>query len=203
MLIVGIVGGTSSGKTAIAREVADRLADHRVVLLPQDSYYKDASDLPEEERLKQNFDHPDSVDFDLLVRHLKDLKAGKKIEQPMYSYVTCLRSEDTLVLEPGECVIVEGILVFSHPELLELLDVKVFVDVDADDRLLRLIKRDVVKRGRTIEQVMDRYEHLQKPMHQQFVEPGRKLADIIIPRGKRNKIGIDVLVGYLSDCLGK
>lgn len=201
MVVIGVAGGTGSGKSAIVREVVERLPRDQVAVLPADSYYKDLAYLPEKEREKINFDHPDSIDFDLLISQLADLKRGIAVQQPVYSYLTCLRSQDTLTVSPASIIFVEGILIFANQELCDLLDVKVFVDVDADERLIRLIKRDTAKRGRTMEDVLMRYENVLKPMHAQFVEPGRHIADIIIPRGKRNKIAIDMLVQYIQNII--
>lgn len=203
MLVVGFAGGTGSGKTGIVREITENLSGYSIAVLPQDSYYKDSASIPPEERSKINFDHPDSIEFDLLIQHLIDLENGKKIEQPIYTYQTALRSQETITVEPADVIILEGILLFTNSVLRELMNVKVFVDVDADDRLLRLIKRDTVKRSRTVEEVTKRYEEVLKPMHTQFIEPSKQYADIIIPRGKRNKVAIDMLTRYLESYLIK
>ena len=198
MLIIGIAGGTGSGKTTVVRKIIEQLPAGEVAVLPQDSYYRDASDLPLEERLKINFDHPDSVEFELLIKHVKDLKAGKSIEQPIYSYVTCTRTEETIRVNPSEVVIIEGILVLTHPKLRDLMDMKVFVDADADDRLMRVIKRDIVERGRSVDRVMERYECTVKPMHEQFIEPSKRYADLIVPQGGNNQVAINLLTQHIA-----
>jgi uridine kinase len=198
MLIIGIAGGTGSGKTTVVRKIIERLPKGEVAVLPQDSYYRDNADLPLEERQEINFDHPRSVEFELLVEHLKQLREGKTIDQPIYSYLTCLRSEETIKVDPKEVVIVEGILALTQPELRDLMDIKVFVDCDADDRLNRVIKRDIVERGRSVNKVLDRYEKTVKPMHLQFIEPTKRYADIIVPQGGNNIVAIDILTHYIE-----
>lgn len=202
MLIIGIAGGTGSGKTTVVRKIIEQLPKGEVAVLPQDSYYRDASEKPLEERLEMNFDHPDSVEFELLVKHVRDLKAGKSIEQPIYSYVTCTRAAETILVKPSEVVIVEGILVLTNPKLRDLMDMKIFVDADADDRLMRVIKRDIVERGRSIDRVMERYECTVKPMHEQFIEPSKRYADVIVPQGGNNQVAIDLLTMYIAKELG-
>lgn len=201
MLIIGIAGGTGSGKTTVVRKIMERLPQGEVVILPQDSYYRDSSHLPLEERLEINFDHPDSIEFELLVRHLKELKKGKTIEQPIYSYLTCTRSSETISIKPSLVIIVEGILVLTNPELRKMIDLKVFVDTDADDRLIRVINRDIIERGRSVNKVIERYECTVKPMHLQFIEPSKRFADIIIPQGGNNHIAIDILTKYIENNL--
>ena len=202
MLIIGIAGGTGSGKTTVVNKLRTALRDEKIVIIPQDSYYKDCSHLSEEEKSVYNFDHPDSVDFDLLINHLETLKSGKGVDQPVYSYVTCCRSiVDTVRVEPAEIIIVEGILIFTNKSLLKMLDLKVFVDADADDRLGRVICRDIVERGKTVQQVLDRYQLTVKPMHNQFIEPSKKFADIVIPQGGNNKVAIDVLLARIEKAL--
>lgn len=203
MLIIGIVGGTGSGKTTVVKKIRERLPENEVVILPQDSYYKDSSDKPLEERLEMNFDHPDSIEWELLVQHLKELKEGRQIEQPIYSYLTCTRASETIPIKPCKVVIVEGILVLTNPELRELLNLKVFVDADADDRLIRVINRDIVERGRSVNKVMERYELTVKPMHEQFIEPTKRFANIIVPQGGNNHIAIDILTKFILDFLDK
>jgi len=203
MLIIGIAGGTGSGKTTVVRKIIERLPMGEVVILPQDSYYRDSSHLPLEKRLEINFDHPDSIEFELLVKHLKKLKEGKTIEQPIYSYLTCTRSSETIPIKPCHVIIVEGILVLTNPELREMMDLKVFVDADADDRLIRVINRDIIERGRSINKVMERYECTVKPMHLQFIEPSKRFADLIIPQGGNNHIAIDILTKYIENNLEK
>lgn len=201
MLIIGIAGGTGSGKTTVVKKIQERLPDNEVVILPQDSYYKDSSHKPLEERLEMNFDHPDSIEWELLVEHLKKLKKGQNVEQPIYSYLTCTRAQETIPISPCKVVIVEGILVLTNPELRKLLDLKVFVDADADDRLIRVINRDIVERGRSVNKVMERYELTVKPMHEQFIEPTKRFANIIVPQGGNNHIAIDILTKFILDFL--
>jgi len=201
MLIIGIAGGTGSGKTTVVRKILQRLPQGEVVILPQDSYYRDSAHLPLEERLEINFDHPDSIEFELLVKHLKELKKGKTIEQPIYSYLTCTRSSETIPIKPCHVIIVEGILVLTNPELRKMMDLKVFVDADADDRLIRVINRDIIERGRSVNKVMERYECTVKPMHLQFIEPSKRFADLIIPQGGNNHIAIDILTKYIENNL--
>jgi uridine kinase len=201
MLIIGIAGGTGSGKTTVVRKITERLPAGEVAILPQDSYYRDSSHLPLEERLEINFDHPASIEFELLTKHLKELKKGHPIQQPIYSYLTCTRSEETVPVNPCKVIIVEGILILSNPELRKLMDLKIFVDADADDRLIRVINRDIVERGRSVNKVMERYECTVKPMHLQFIEPTKRFADIIVPQGGNNHIAIDILTKYIENNL--
>lgn len=201
MLIIGIAGGTGSGKTTVVRKILERLPAGEVAILPQDSYYKDSGHLPLEDRLEINFDHPDSIEFELLTKHLKELRKGRNINQPIYSYLTCTRATETIEVKPCHVIIVEGILVLTNPELRKLMDLKVFVDADADDRLIRVIKRDIIERGRSVDKVMDRYEKTLKPMHLQFIEPTKRFADIIIPQGGNNHIAIDILTKYILNNL--
>lgn len=201
MLIIGIAGGTGSGKTTVVKKLINTLPKDEVVVIPQDSYYKDSSHLPIEERLELNFDHPDSIDFKLLVEHVKQLKKGQGIEQPIYSYLTCSRSAETIPIEPKHVIIVEGILIFCSPELRKLFDVRIFVDADPDDRLSRVICRDIMERGRSVDKVLERYEKTVKPMHLQFIEPTKRYADIIIPQGGHNDIAIDILVTAIEKAL--
>ncbi len=201
MLIIGIAGGSGSGKTTVVKALTDQLKE-RVVVIPQDSYYKDSSHLPMEERQKVNFDHPDSIDFDLLIQHLKDLKAGKSIEQPVYSYITCSRSQtETVTVNPAEVIIVEGILIFCCAELRAQMDIKIFVDADDDDRLMRVMARDIIERGKTVETVIQRYSRTVKPMFLQFIEPSKRYADVIIPQGGHNKVAIDVIAATIEKSL--
>ena len=204
MLIIGIAGGTGSGKTTVVQKITGLLKKEEVVVIPQDSYYKDNSHLSMEERQEQNFDHPDSVDFDLLIRHLNELKQGRSIEQPVYSYITCSRSRtETVHVDPAHIIIVEGILIFTCPELRRMLDMRVFVDADADDRLSRVISRDIVERGKSVEKVLSRYEKTVKPMHLQFIEPSKRYADIIVPQGGHNRVAVDILMAAIEKALEK
>lgn len=198
MLVIGIAGGSGSGKTTVVRSLVERL-EEKVTVIPQDSYYKDSSHLTEEEKRNQNFDHPDSIDFELLCSQLSDLKNGKTVEQPVYSYITCSRSKtETVSVEPSDVIIVEGILIFTCPELRDQMDIKLFVDADDDDRLMRVMSRDIVKRGKTVDWVIERYTKTVKPMYLQFIEPSKRYADIIIPQGGHNKVAIDVIAATIE-----
>lgn len=203
MLTVGIAGGTGSGKTTVVRKVMEAFPNNEVVVIPQDSYYRDNSGIPLSERQLINFDHPSSVEFSLLTAHLKELKQGKSIKMPVYSYLTCLRSEETVTIAPSRVVIVEGILILTDPDLRDMLDIKVFVDADADDRLGRVIQRDIVERGRTLMMVLERYHQTVKPSHLQFIEPSKRYADIIIPGGGENQVGIEMLISVIEKHLLK
>ena len=198
MLIIGIAGGTGSGKTTVVRKIIQSLPEGEVTVIPQDSYYRDNSNFPLEERLKLNFDEPAAIEFELLVNQLKDLKAGKPVEQPIYSYLTCTRSKETIPIQPRDVIIVEGILILCDEELRNMMDMKVFVDADADDRLIRVINRDIIERGRTVEMVIDRYEKVLKPMHLQHIEPTKRYADLIIPQGGNNLVAIDILTNFIA-----
>jgi uridine kinase len=198
MLTIGIAGGTGSGKTTVVKKIMESLPEGEVVLLPQDSYYKDSSHVPVEERQNINFDHPDAYDWPLLIEQIKALKSGHAVEQPVYSYITCTRQKETIHIEPREVIIIEGILALCDPELRAQMDLKVFVDADSDDRLIRVIQRDVLERNRTAEAVMARYTRVLKPMHLQFIEPSKRYADIIIPEGGNNAVAINLLRMYIE-----
>ena len=201
MLVIGIAGGSGSGKTTVVNAIVSQLKD-RVVVIPQDSYYKDSSHLPLEARQQINFDHPDAIDFELLCQQLKDLKEGKTIEQPVYSYITCSRSKnETITVSPADVVIIEGILVFTCKELRAQMDIKIFVDADDDDRLMRVMARDIIERGKTVETVIERYTKTVKPMYLQFIEPSKRYADIVIPQGGHNKVAIDVISNTIEKYL--
>ena len=191
-------GGTGSGKTTVVRKIVESLPAGEVVLLPQDSYYKDSSHVPVEERQNINFDHPDAFEWSLLSKHVMMLKEGKSIEQPTYSYLTCTRQPETIHIEPREVVIIEGILALCDKKLRNIMDLKIFVDADPDERLIRVIQRDVIERGRTAEAVMERYTRVLKPMHLQFIEPCKRYADLIVPEGGSNKVAIDILTMYIK-----
>ncbi len=203
MLIVGIAGGTGSGKTTVVSKLMKEFPNGEVVVIPQDAYYRDNSHIPLEDRQKINFDHPDSLEFQLLIKHLRALKKGKAIEMPVYSYLTCLRSKETITIRPAKVVLVEGILILADQELRNMMNIKVFVDADADDRLGRVIQRDIVERGRSLLVVLQRYYDTVKPSHLQFIEPSKRYADIIIPGGGENEIGINVLVSIIEKYLKK
>jgi len=198
MLIVGIAGGTGSGKTTVVRKVMERLHNKDVIVVPQDAYYKDNGHIPLEERQRINFDHPDSLEFTLLIDHLEKLRNGQNIEMPVYSYLTCLRSRETIMVRPARVVLVEGIMILCDSDLRKMLDIKVFVDADADDRLGRVIQRDIIERGRSVLMVLERYHDTVKPSHLQFIEPSKRYADIIIPGGGENQVGIDVLASIIE-----
>ena len=198
MITIGIAGGTGSGKTTVVRKIVNSLAPGEVVLLPQDSYYKDSSHVPAELRQQINFDHPDAFDWPLLLQHIQMLKEGKSIEQPVYHYQTSSRLAETIHVEPRPVIIIEGILALCDPGLRNMMDLKIFVDADPDERLIRVIQRDVVERGRTAEAVMERYTRVLKPMHQQFIEPTKRYADLIIPEGGSNEIAIHILKMYIT-----
>ena len=198
MLIVGIAGGTGSGKTTVVNKIIGKLPEGEVVVVPQDSYYKDNSHLPIEQRQEINFDHPGSIEFPLLINHLKRLKNGEIINMPIYSYLTCTRADETVKLHPKHVVIVEGIMILTNKKLREMIDIRVFVDADADDRLARVVKRDIIERGRSVDKVLERYEKTVKPMHLQFIEPSKRFADIIVPQGGNNKVAINILTSIIE-----
>lgn len=198
MLIIGIAGGTGSGKTTVVNRIMSSFPAGEVAVIPQDSYYKDSSHIPPEERSKINFDEPDAIEWSLLVEHLVMLKKGHSIEMPTYSYLTCTRQQETVHVEPCDVVIVEGILVLTDPILRQMMDVKCFVDADADERLIRVIARDCIERGRTPQMVIDRYEGVLKPMHCLYIEPSKRFADLIIPQGGTNAVAIGLLTDYID-----
>jgi len=201
MLIIGIAGGTGSGKTTVVNQIIKQLPTDEVCVISQDSYYNETVNLSYEERSKINFDHPRAIDFDLIVKHLKKLKSGKTIEQPVYSFVTHNRTSDTIKTHPRKVVIVEGILILNNKALRELFDIKIFVHADTDERLVRRIRRDITERGRDIDEVLNRYQDTLKPMHLQFIEPTKNFADIIIPNNKHNTVAIDVVRTVINDRL--
>ncbi len=202
MLVIGIAGGSGSGKTTVVKAIIDQLHDKRVVVIPQDSYYKDSSDLSDEEKRNTNFDHPDAIDWDLLCGQLSELKQGKTIQQPVYSYISCSRSKtETVTVEPADVIIIEGILIFTCKQLREQMDIKIFVDADDDDRLMRVMARDISERGKDVHWVIERYSRTVKPMYLQFIEPSKRYADIIIPQGGHNKVAIDVITATIEKSL--
>ena len=200
MLIIGIAGGSGSGKTTVVKRLKRTFKD-RIVVIPQDSYYKDCSHLTEEEKKVYNFDHPNAIDFDLLCAQLEQIRNGKSIEQPVYSYITCERSKtETVHVEPADIILVEGILIFTCQKLMKQMDIKVFVDAD-DDRLSRIMQRDIEERGKDVAAVIKRYNDLVKPMHLQFIAPSKRYADIIIPQGGHNHVAINILLATIEKAL--
>lgn len=198
MLVIGIAGGSGSGKTTVVKAITSHLKE-KVVVIPQDSYYKDSSNLTEEEKRVHNFDHPDSIDWELLCKHLSELKQGKTIQQPVYSYITCSRSEtETVTVKPAEVIIIEGILIFTCKKLRDQLDIRLFVDADDDDRLMRVMARDINERGKDVNWVIERYSRTVKPMYLEFIEPSKRYADVIIPQGGHNKVAIDVIMATIE-----
>ena len=203
MIIIGIAGGTGSGKTTVVKSIVESLKADEVAILPLDSYYKDSSHVPVEERQNINFDHPNAFDWKLLSEHVEMLREGKAIEQPIYSYLTCTRQAETVHVEPRKVVIIEGILALSDKRLCRQMDLKIFVDADPDERLIRVIQRDVMERGRTAEAVMDRYVKVLKPMHLEFIEPAKRYADLIVPLGGHNRKAIEILKMYIEKIVGR
>ena len=201
MLIIGIAGGTGCGKTTVVNTILNELPEGEVGVISQDSYYKDTSHLSYEERVQINFDHPRSIDFELLTEHLKELKQGNSIDQPVYSFVKHNRTGDTINTKPRKVMIVEGILILTNPEIRELFDIKIFVHADSDERLIRRLKRDITERGRDINEVLTRYQTTLKPMHQQFIEPMKEYADIIIPNNKYNTVAVDIVKTIINERL--
>ncbi|GAB6279276.1 MAG TPA: uridine kinase [Bacteroidales bacterium] len=202
MLTIGIAGGSGSGKTTVVKKITRLLPPDSVSVLSQDAYYFDNSHLSAEERAKINFDHPSSIEFSLLNRHLDLLMEGKEIPMPIYSYLTCGRAKETITIYPRKVIIIEGILILTDPDLRSRLDVKVFVDAAPDERLMRIIQRDLVERGRSLQQVLEHYQNFVKPMHEQFIEPTKRFADIIVPQGGENHVAIRLLTAQIKERLG-
>ncbi len=201
MLIIGIAGGTGSGKTTVVKQIINELPNQDVTVISQDSYYKETNNLTYEERTKINFDHPRAIDFKLLVQHLVMLRAGDPIEQPIYSFAAHNRTKDTLTTHPSKVIIVEGILIFSKKKVRDLLDIKVFVHADSDERLIRRLRRDIQERSRDMDEVLLRYQETLKPMHDQFIEPMKEYADIIIPNNKYNTVAVDIVRTIINERL--
>ncbi len=199
-IVIGITGGSGSGKTTVVKKILDFFPGNEVAVISQDAYYRDNSHLSLEERRKINFDHPNSIEFELLVKHIEALKKGQTIEEPTYDYVTSSRQQKTTKIEPRHIVIVEGILLFTDAQIRNLCNIKVYVDADSDDRLIRIIERDMLERGRSAQDVINRYQ-IVKAMHEQFIEPTKRFADLIIPQGGENHIAIDVLVSMIQQKL--
>ncbi len=202
MTIIGIAGGTGSGKTTVTRKIVQALPPCHVAVVPLDSYYNDTSHMTDEERHAINFDHPDAFDWKLLTRHINDLREGRAVRQPTYSYIECNRQEETILVEPRPVIIIEGIMALLNKRLRDMMDLKIYVDADPDLRLIRNIRRDVRERGRTVDMVIDRYLEVLKPMHEQFIEPTKKYADLIIPEGGKNATGISILRRYIASVVG-
>lgn len=200
-LIIGVAGGSGSGKTTVVNHIKHTLGKDQLLLLEHDLYYRDLKHLPFEERIKQNFDHPASLETELLIRHINALIKGYPIELPQYDFANHVRKEETKTVTPLKVILVDGILIFSEPELLKLMDVKIFVDTDGDIRLLRRLKRDINERGRSVESVMEQYQKFVRPMHLEFVQPSKRYADIIIPRGGKNKVALDMVIALINDKL--
>ena len=198
MLIIGIAGGSGSGKSTVVRHLTRHLPKEAVTIIPQDAYYKDNGHKSADERARINFDHPNSIEWSLLIKQLEVLRSGQPVEMPIYSYVTCARAKETIPVHPSRVIIVEGILILTNPRLRSKMDIKVFVDADADDRLMRIIHRDIEERGRSFQQVLEHYEDFVKPMHLQFIEPTKRYADIIVPQGGQNKVAIDILASRIK-----
>lgn len=201
MLIIGIAGGTGSGKTTVVRRIIDSLPKDEVAVMPQDCYYNDNHHIPLEERLKMNYDEPAAIEWELLCKHLNELKHGKTIDMPTYDFITCSRLNKTVTVLPREVVVVEGILVLTDKNLRDMMDVKVFVDADADERLIRVIHRDCIERGRTPQMVIDRYVDTLKPMHELYIEPSKRYADLIVPQGGHNRVAVKLLTDYIRSLL--
>ncbi|UII78988.1 uridine kinase [Flagellimonas sp. CMM7] len=202
MLILGIAGGTGCGKTTVVNQIVDELPENEVGVISQDSYYNDLSHLTKEERGKVNFDHPNSIDFDLLISHLDQLRQGKSINKPIYSFVEETRLDETILTPPRKVMIVEGILVLSNPQLRNMFDIKIYVHADSDERLIRRLQRDIKERGHDLEKALTRYQTAVKPMHQQFIEPSKEFADIIIPNNHYNTVAVDMVRTIINDRLG-
>jgi len=199
--LIGIAGGTGSGKTTVANAIAKRVGEERIAILSHDSYYRDFVDLPKDILDRQNFDHPDSLESELLVRHIKALKQGMVVETPIYDFKVHRRAAETRRVEPRKVILVDGILIYAEPELRKLFDVKIYVDTDADIRFIRRLKRDIAERGRTVESVVKQYESTVRPMHMEFVEPSKRYADLIVPEGGENMVALDFLFARLRELL--
>ena len=201
MLIIGIGGGTGCGKTTVVNQIIGELDDEEVGVISQDSYYKDLSHLSYDERVKINFDHPRAIDFHLLGQHLEELKKGNPIEQPVYSFTEHNRTSETVTTHPRKVMIVEGILIMTNPEIRDMFDIRIFVHADSDERLIRRLKRDINERGRDLEEVLHRYQTTLKPMHDQFIEPTKEFADIIIPNNKYNTVAVEIVRSIITEKL--
>ncbi len=203
MLIIGIAGGTGCGKTTVVNQIINELPENEVCVISQDSYYKDTSHLTYDERVKINFDHPQSIDFDLFIEHLAALRRGETIQQPVYSFAEHNRTGQTIATKPSKVIIVEGILILTNPKIRDMFDIKIYVQTDSDERLIRRLKRDIVERGRDMDEVLDRYQNTLKPMHQQFIDPTKEFADLIIPNNQYNNVAVDVLRTIIKERLNE
>ncbi len=203
MIIIGIAGGTGSGKTTVVRKIVEALPVNTVAVIPQDSYYKSQWDVPEEKRKHTNFDHPDAFEWPLLAHQIEELRNGRAIEQPTYSYITCTRQKETVHVEPHDVIIVEGIMALYDRKLRDLMDLKIFVDAEPDERLLRVIERDIAERGHPLEMLIGKYRSILKPMHDEFIEPTKQYADIIIPNGGENARAVAMMQMYILSALIK
>lgn len=201
MIIIGIAGGTGSGKTTVVKRISEYFSENDVAILPLDAYYKDSSHISVEERRAINFDHPNAIEYPLISQHIQELKEGKTIPCPIYSYITCTRDEKTIPVKPAHVVIVEGILSLTDDQLRNAMDVKIYVDCEADLRLMRVISRDTKERGRDAETVMKRYLETVRPMHEQFIEPTKRYADIIVPKGGHNKVAVNMVINFIEKAL--
>ena len=203
MLVIGIAGGTGCGKTTVVNQIIEELPNEEVGVISQDSYYNDLSHLTLEERRKTNFDHPNSIDFKLLAQHLSELKAGKSFQQPVYSFLECNRTKDFVPTHPRKVMIIEGILIFTNPKIRDMLDIKIYVHADSDERLIRRLKRDVNERGWSLDDTINKYQTILKPMHDQFIEPTKEFADIIIPNNKYNTVAVDIVRSIVNEKLAE
>lgn len=200
-IVFGVAGGTASGKTTVARHILDQVGAHRIAYLPHDAYYRDMSHLPPEERARQNYDHPDALESDLLARHIRELRGGHAVRLPVYSFADYTRKLETVTVEPAPVILVDGILIFAEPELRALMDIKIFVDTDADIRLIRRLERDTRERGRTLSSTIFQYLDTVRPMDLEFVQPSRRYADIILPGGGQNRVAVEMVVARLQAIL--
>lgn len=201
MLIIGVAGGTGSGKTTVVDQIVSEIPKGDVSVISQDSYYRDTSHLSYEERVKINFDHPKAIDFELMEQQLLDLREGKTIQQPIYSFIEHNRTKESIPIKPTKVLIVEGILIFTHPEIRKLLDIKLYIHADSDERLIRRLKRDIMERGRDLNEVLNRYQSTLKPMHQEFIEPTKEFADIIIPTNRYNTVAVKLIQNIIHQRL--
>jgi uridine kinase len=202
-IIIGIAGGTGSGKTTVANVILDAVGRHRIAYLPHDAYYRDLSDLPPVQKAEVNFDHPNSLETELMIEHVKELKGGKAVDLPIYDFSTHSRTDKTIHVEPQRVIIVEGILIFAEKKLRELFDMKLFVDTDPDIRFIRRLQRDIAERGRTMSTVINQYLGTVRPMHLEFVDPSKRYADVIIPEGGLNQVAMDMVIARIEALLMK